>query len=485
MLAPWAIEEMEPADLGDKRLNRRLAQILSHFADRPTASIPAACGGHAEMTAAYRFFDNDKVTFAKTLQPHIEHTLERVAAQPIALLVQDTTEIDLSRPELDVDGAGPLADAARRGVFLHPLHAFTPDGTPLGTAWAKTWARDDEPDLTKAEKRKRRKAAPIEAKESVRWLEGLRQARHVAEVAQETTCVCISDSESYIYELFIEPREGVAGRPVEWLIRACQDRGLIASEAAPEIARLRAAALAAPVLFTREISVRGRTPKTACEDRARRQPRCDRKAFMSARATVTTLRPPARPGQKLPPVTVNVVLVREDAPPEGEEPIEWLLITTLPIETIEDVRTIIAYYTVRWLIELLFRILKSGCRVERRRFEHVDRLLPCAAVYLIVAWRTLLVCRMGRSCPDISCEAIFEPAEWQSVYVTVLKKPVPAEPPSLETMVRLIAQLGGYVNRAKRKDPPGVQTIWLGMQRMQDLALAWVSFGPGARAELV
>lgn len=485
MLAPWVIEEMETADLGDKRLNKRLAQVLSAFAERPTASIPAACGGHAEMMAAYRLFDNDKVTFAKILQSHVDKTLVRVAAQPIALLVQDTTEIDLTHPELDVAGAGPLAEASRRGVFLHPLHAFTPDGTPLGTAWAKVWAREDEPDLTQAQKRKRRKAAPIEEKESVRWLEGLRAGRGVAEVAPETTCVCISDSESDIYELFVEPRQGVTGQPVEWLVRACQDRGLIATEAASETARLRDAALAAPVLFTQEISVRGRTPKTACDDRARRQARRDRKAFVSIRATAVTLRPPARPGQKLPPVTVNLVLVREEAPPEGEEPIEWLLVTTISIETTEHVRSIIAYYTVRWMIELLFRTLKSGCRVEKRRFEHVDRLLPCVALYLIVAWRTLLVCRMGRSCPDISCEAIFEPAEWQSVYVTVQKKPIPTEPPSLETMVRLIAQLGGYVNRANRKDPPGVQTIWLGMQRMQDLALGWVSFGPGARAKLM
>src|SRR3954463_8041073 len=102
---------MNSVDLKDKRLNRRVQQILSDFAGRPTASIPAACGGHAEMTAAYRFFDNDKVAFANTLRPHVDRTLERVAAQPVALLVQDTTEIDLTHPGPDVAGTGPLADA--------------------------------------------------------------------------------------------------------------------------------------------------------------------------------------------------------------------------------------------------------------------------------------------------------------------------------------------------------------------------------------
>ena len=126
-------------------------------------------------------------------------------------------------------------------------------------------------------------------------------------------------------------------------------------------------------------------------------------------------------------MSVNVVLVREEAPPEGEEPIEWVLVTTLPIGDVEAVRTVIAYYTIRWMIELLFRTLKSGCRVEERRFEHIDRLIPCVAVYLIIAWRTLTVCRMSRSCPDIGCEAIFEPDEWRSVYVVTRRRTAAAK----------------------------------------------------------
>jgi len=266
-------------------------------------------------------------------------------------------------------------------VFLHPLEAFTEDGTPLGAVWAKAWARPDEPDMTQAEKRKRRKAAPIEEKESCRWVQGLRQARAVAADAPETTCVCIADSEADIYEMFTEPRGNETGRPVELLIRACQDRAVTVTEDAPEQTHLRVAVLATPILFSQEISVRGRTPKTACEDRARRQPRRDRKAFVSIRATSVTLRPPNRRGEKLPAVTVNAVLVCEENPPQGEVAIEWLLVTTLSIGDVEAVRQIITYYTVRWMIELLFRTLKSGCRVEKRRFEHVDRLLPCAAVY--------------------------------------------------------------------------------------------------------
>lgn len=198
------------------------------------------------------------------------------------------------------------------------------------------------------------------------------------------------------------------------------------------------------------------------------------------RATTVTLRPPRRPDRRLLPVTVNVVLVRELNPPTGDEPVEWILVTTLPISTVEDVRTIIQYYTVRWMIEVLFRILKSGCRVERRRFEHIDRVLPCLAIYVIVGWRTLMVCRMGRSCPEIDCEAIFEPEEWKAVYMVVKRQSPPKQPPRLGEMIRLIGQLGGWVNRPNRKDLPGPQTIWLGLQRMHDFTSAWLVFGPGA-----
>ena len=133
MIAPWAREEMATADLNDKRLNHRLLQVLSDLGERPTASIPAACGGHNETVAAYRFFDNDKVTYDKVLQPHYTCTRQRVAAQATVLFIQDTTEMDLTRPQQQVAGAGPMGHATRRGAFAHLVEAFTTDGTPLGS----------------------------------------------------------------------------------------------------------------------------------------------------------------------------------------------------------------------------------------------------------------------------------------------------------------------------------------------------------------
>ena len=175
-------------------------------------------------------------------------------------------------------------------------------------------------------------------------------------------------------------------------------------------------------------------------------------------------------------------MVRETDPPEGDVRVEWLLLTSLPIENAAAVRQVIEYYCVRWMIEIFFRTLKSGCRAEERRFETIDRQLRCLAVYLIVAWRTLYVCRLGQACPDVSCAAVFEPAEWKAVYRVVKNKPPPPHPPPLGEMVRMVAQLGGYVNRPRR-DPPGPQTVWLGLQRMHDFALCWQLFGPEAEIE--
>ncbi|MCH8251350.1 MAG: IS4 family transposase [Planctomycetes bacterium] len=480
MMVSWVLDEMKTADLKDKRLNNRLREVLSQLGGHPTASIPAACGGHAEMTAAYRLFDNEKATFEAILQPHFDATRQRIASHPVVLLVQDTSEIEVTRPEQQVTGAGPLDGGARWGVLLHPLHAFTPDGTPLGTVHALTWVRDEAGERCASMTRGQRAATPIEEKESYRWVEAFRRAGEEAQHCPSTQLVCVADSEADIYELLTEATTEAHG--VGWIVRAGQNRALQRGNGRETAERyVREHVLAQPVLCTHTIQVRGRKAKVNCETRGRRQPRDSREAEMEVRAARVTLRPPWRADRKLPAVTVNVVLVSEVDPPENDVPVEWLLLTSLPVDEIEQVRQVIQYYCTRWMIEVFFRVLKSGCRVEERRFEHIDRLLPCLAVYLIVAWRTLYVCRLGRGCPDIDCESVFEPAEWKSVWTVIHRTAPPSAPPRLGEMVRLVAQLGGYVNR-KRSAPPGPQTIWIGMQRTRDFARCWQLFGPDARA---
>jgi hypothetical protein len=482
MLAPWVLEEMKSANLKDRRLDDRLREVVGQLAARPTASIPAACGGRAEMEAAYRLFDNDNVTFDNILQSHQEATRRRIAEQQVVILAQDTTEIDLTRPEQQVHGAGPLTEGSRLGALLHVLHAFTPNGTPLGTLHALAWTRDNAPSRRQTLTHAQRLATPLEEKESYRWVVALRQAREEAQRQPQTRMVCVADSEADIYELLAEGMS--EPRVAEWIVRACQNRALHDENPEEEAASayLREQLLAQPVLFMKTISIRGRKKKVTCSTRSREQARISRKTEVEVRATRVALRPPRRPGHKLPVVSVNVVLVRESNPPEGEVPVEWLLLTSLPIDNVEQVQQVIEYYCVRWMVEVFFRTLKSGCRAEERRFEHIDRQLRCLAVYLIVAWRTLYVCRLGRACPEISCEAIFEPAEWKSVYRVVQNKPPPHQPPPLGDMVRMVAQLGGYVDRP-RHDLPGPQTVWLGLQRMHDFALCWQLFGPEGKTD--
>lgn len=485
-MLPWVEHEMRTSKMHDKRLDARLKEVLSQLSERSTASIPAACGGFDEMAAAYRFFDNPRVTPEKILAPHRDATLERMRPQKRVILVQDTTEIDLTRPATQVRGAGPLADGGRRGAFLHLLHAFDADCTPLGTVHAHLWARDDSSDATKASdaspERKNHKQTPFEDKESRRWVDTFREADRAARETG-TAVICVADSEADIYELLLEgQRDSCAA---DWIVRACQDRRLLRNSAensgeTPAAQLLYAQAAQSEVLFTKSISLRAREPKVSCETRSRRQARVSRQAEVAVRASRVTLRPPWRCDQKLPPVEVQVVLVREIEPPPGEEPIEWLLLTSLPIDTLEQVQAIVHDYCVRWMVELFFRTLKSGCRAEERRFETLDRQLNCLAIYLISAWRTLYVCRLGRSFPDIDCEAVFDPAEWKAVYRIVKNQMPPRQPPRLQDMVRMVAQLGGYVNKP-RADEPGPQTVWLGLQRAHDFALCWQMFGPDVK----
>ena len=476
MAEGWVLEETRTVDLKDARLNARLREVLAQLSERPTASIPAACGGHAEMTAAYRLFDNESATFVRILAPHTEVTRQRMAAQATVVLVQDTTEIDVTRPTQQVQGAGPLDEGARRGMLLHLLHAFTPDGTPLGTLVGAPWARE-EGAVCAPLSRAQRAAIPIEKKESYRWLETFRQAREEEAHCPDTRLISVCDSEADIYELLSEAQ--LAPHRMDWIVRACQDRALQREAGETAARRLHDSVLGQPVLFSQTLRVRGREAKVACDTRGRRQPRRSRQAQVEVRSASVTLRPPWRREGKLPALQVNVVLVREVDAPGDDVPIEWLLLTSMPVGTAEQVREVLQSYCVRWMIEIFFRVLKSGCRVEQRRFENLDRLQTCLAVYLIVAWRTLYVCRLGRACPDINCEALFEPAEWKSVWKIVRHSDPPLRPPTLGQMTLMVAELGGYVPR--KGSQPGPQTIWIGLQRTHDFALCWQSFGPEAR----
>lgn len=472
-------DEVLGADFGDRRLNQRLVTVIEELGAQPHLSIPAATDGRAEMEGAYRFFDNDKVSPEKIREPHVAATIERIAQCEIALLVQDTTELDLTRPSRRVHGAGPMDSDVRRGAFHHPLMAFTVDGVPLGTVWQKTWTRESiETSVTKAEKQRRIRATPIEQKESHRWIEGQRAARDIAAACPNTQCVCVSDSEADIYEMFCEPRTAQAApgsveTQLELVVRACHDRTTTTGH-------LLSDTRSTEELFSDSVRVSARVAKfktAKTEKSARAKSRDARMANVEVRSTTVTLKPSPRPDRRLPAVEVNLVLVEEVDPPEGCDPIRWLLVTTLPVATVDDVKQVVDIYCLRWQIEVYFRTLKSGCRVEARQFETLRRVENSLAVYSIIAWRVMYLCRLGRECPNMNCEVVFSQSEWKSI-CHIHNGTVPAEPPTLNEMIRLIAGFGGYINRPKTE--PGTQTLWIGLQQLYCFSLSWDAFGPGS-----
>lgn len=467
----WIGPELKTSDFGDERLNARYKILMESLSGKPSASIPAACGGWNETIAAYRFFENDRVDVCSVLKPHFDATLKRMRENEIVLVIQDTTEIDVTRPAEKMQGAGPLNDEKWLGFYNHVLLATTPGGIALGVVDARINARDTDKFL---ESRKNggnnRKQKPIEEKESFRWLESYRKACEIQGFCPETKVVCVSDSEGDIYECLLEAASSKEVK-AEWLVRACQDRAVESEKTGKRTYRkLWEDVESAEVVGELSISVSENKPKSN-DSRKRRQKRSKRKTTVEVRAKRIELRAPYRKGLKLANAAINAILVREKEKPKDEPPVEWLLLTTLPIDGFDRICAAIGYYCCRWQIEIYFRVLKSGCRVEELQFEYADRFKPCLALYMIVAWRVMFALMMGRQCPDIPCEAVFDENEWKAVYAIVKKRALPEKPPALGKMVEMVAGLGGWLGR-KHDGPPGPKTMWIGLQRARDFAIA-------------
>lgn len=447
----WAIDEMLAVKLDDKRLNRRVAQVLAQLGDKPTPSIPTACKGWAETLAAYRLFDNDKVTMEKILAAHEKATAARIGQHAVALCIEDTTEVDYSNKK-ETKGLGPLTYEARQGLFLHPTLAVTPDRVPLGCLRGFVWTRD----IKLHGKEKELWKIAIEEKESFRWIEGYRRVSKLAAEVPQTQLVYVADRESDIYELFIEAQ----GQRAALLIRASQDRKLFDGGKLWEQAR-------------KSLSL-----GTVEFDLPKRDKQPGRRVSQALRTLRVKLKAPYRIGKKLPDVEVTVILAKEENPPLGMEPVEWMLLTTRSVTTFDDAAQMMQWYLCRWQIEVFFHILKNGCKIEKLQLENIDRLKPAIALYMIIAWRVLYLTMLGRKCPNISCDTVFDTEEWQAVYIVTKKAHPPKEPPRLNEMVKMIAGYGGYLNR-KGDGEPGPKTLWIGLQRVRDFVL-----GVNAQKEL-
>lgn len=187
----WAESEMMGVDLGDKRLNRRAAKLLSELGRTPNENIPSSCRGWAETKAAYRFFNNDKVTSERILSPHREATLRRMACYVTILLVQDTTQLNYSGQK-QKSGIGPLNRDNHRGILLHPTIAVTDGGLCLGVLDDLHWYRKNLHHQSQHEKNRINIKTPISEKESYRFVRGYQLANQISKKVPNTRLVSIS-----------------------------------------------------------------------------------------------------------------------------------------------------------------------------------------------------------------------------------------------------------------------------------------------------
>jgi IS4 transposase len=349
---------------------------------------------------------------------------------------------------------------------------MTEEGQPLGIVDQVIWTRDKiNTDLTKQEKDRLRKQTAFEEKESHRWLDMFQSSEQIARANPGTNYTVVGDSESDICEIFAEV--GDCAENCHFVIRGCQNRAVTNCG---DAANVDEALEAADIQFTSRVNISERVSKIAGETRPRRKSRSARMAEIGVRAREITIRGPVRPGGKLPNITLNVVEAVELDPPEGDEPIRWVLFTTLSINSIVEIQRVISTYSTRWNIELYFKTLKSGLKIEKLKYETLDRYLTALSMLMIVGWRVEYLKGAARHDPDASCEAYFSPEEWQPAYLVHNDGgDLPSEPITISEFMLIIAELGGW-QRKKSQGPPGSTTIWRGLRRSEAYADAFKAF---------
>ncbi len=444
----WARKEFGGVVLGDERRNRRLSKIACGVAQNVGGPISMCCGTMAAQLVS-RFFDRKEVTLDSVLESHIEQTVKRCAGVERVLAVQDTCYLDFTS-HIALEGLGHITSSPdSKGLLMHSILAVDIDRLPLGILGINIWARKTDEYGKKATRKQRE----VKDKESNKWLIGLRQAESA--LPEDKPLLVIGDRESDFFALFAAKR-----RPnTDLLVRAAQNRVVVD----PEYRLLYEALEGAGVLGEYELDV------------PRQGKRKARKAKMQVKAFSVTIKPPANRTPDIPdePVEVYCVCAREIDVPEGVTPLNWILLTTLPVKTMEDALYIIRAYSVRWVIEEFHKVLKSGCKVENLQFETLERMIPAIGVLSVVAWRVLYISKWARTSPDAAATEIATGLECKVLRAWMKKKRKRGR--KIETVrdfVRAVAMLGGFMGR-KSDGEPGTKTLWQGLRRLEDLVTGY------------
>ncbi len=458
--ADWAEAEWGTVELGDRRLTQRLVEYGRARFARPTANLPEACGSRAATKAAYRLLQHDSASLRQFLSGHKETTLSRAANESVVLAIQDTTSLNYTTHQA-TEGLGPIASTgadATLGLEVHSLMVANLAGTPLGLLDVQAWARDPSTYGQSEE----RSDLPTKAKESQKWLNGYAAADEAAKRLEKTQVVVVGDREADVFDLFQCAAEGRA----QLLVRATQPRRILGADGKVE-GHLWDCVRQEAIAGQMEVQV------------PRRGTRQARTAQVELRYREVEICKPRKRRGKMRSVRVFAVAATESsatAKASEAEPIEWLLLTTLPVTTLEQAEAKVQWYALRWLIEVFHRTLKTGCGVENRQSKRKESLEAALAVDAVVAWRIMWLTKLGRETPDVPCSIFFEEEEWQALHCFANKtKTPPSEPPCLRDAVRMVASLGGFLGRKSDGDP-GTETIWRGLERLMDFTIAFRMF---------
>ena len=462
----WAGNEFAAAALGDARLSARLVESARHMALSPMRAITGATNGaRAVVKGHYRLIDqpaDSEVTVENILAPHRARTLQRMGSQETVLCVLDGTSLNFAKRG-QTQGLGVIGSnqtgALARGLHLHTTLAVNPDGVPLGVLRAGFDAPPPPDPEAKGPKAR-------EEKKSFRWIEGLRDCAQAAQRLPETHVVYTTDREADFLDLFIERREHAPH--LELLVRAKVNR-VLANDTTAEgdrvVRRLFDEVRNAPARGTCTVEVGRLSARVKASKQAP-------KAKRVARVAETTLRyePVALPCPQAAPVALWMVHAREERAPAKTEPLEWFVLTTVPVKSADDATRILQWYALRWRIEDYFRILKSGCKVEELQHHSAERLERAIAIKMVIAWRIQLMVRLGREVPELPGELLFSDAELR-VLATFARSRKLAPPTRLGEAVSLVARLGGWLGRTR--DPPGAQLMWHGYTQLVAMTFAF------------
>jgi len=470
----WAAEEFADVSLGDKRLDARLVKLCDRFSNAPESPINQACADWAETKAAYRFFQNENVEARGDPATHRCKTAKRAKQHKMVLAVQDTSYfVYTSHPKTEGLGKMSLKKGKNvkkiysNGLVVHTCLAVTTEGLPLGLLDQKIFLRKLRSKKTRRGKgSKPHDHLPIEEKESYRWLEAMANTK---EAMGDTEIITVCDREADLYDFFKLSHQ--IGSPV--LVRANADRTINRNSRYAEkgVVKLWEHMGQQPETGSHTIDIPKRSKTKHCKEREART------ATVTVRFGSFRLNPPRNNvkhnKEYLPDIEMNAVYVVEPNPPDGEEPVEWMLLTNLAVRSFDEAYEKVLWYCLRWRIEMYFKVLKSGFRVEACRLGHAERLARYLTVMSIVAWRLFMITLIARTDPAVPCSTLLPDHEWKVLFLKANKnKSLPKKPPRIGDVVIWVAKLGGYL--ARRNDgPPGTITLWRGWKRLVDLTEGW------------